>query len=40
MLCVKESQDSFCVCQIACLAEDQASYAREFSLWASSLVAD
>lgn len=40
MLCVKESQDSFWVCQIACMAEDQASYAREFSLWASSLVAD
>lgn len=34
---VKETMDSFWVCQMACLANDQAAYAREFCLWASSI---
>lgn len=37
MICLKQTQDSFWVCQIACLADDQAEYARAFSLWASSI---
>lgn len=37
MLCVKETGDDFWVCQMACSAENQAEYARAFSLWASSI---
>lgn len=39
MICVKETAEDFWVCQIACLADDQAEYARAFSLWASSITA-
>ena len=37
MIFVKESADSFWVCQMTCLAEDQATYARIFGLWASTI---
>lgn len=37
MICVKETAEDFWVCQIACLSDDQAEYARAFSLWASSI---
>lgn len=37
MLCVKETADAFWVCQMTCLSSDQASYAKEFALWASSV---
>lgn len=37
MICVKETEEDFWVVQMACMAEDQASYARAFSLWASSI---
>ena len=37
MITVKETTDSFWVVQMACSAENQAQYARAFSLWASSV---
>lgn len=37
MIVVKETEEDFWVCQMACLAENQAEYAKEFSLWASSI---
>lgn len=37
MITVKETSDSFWVVQMACSAENQAQYARPFSLWASSI---
>ena len=37
MICVKETEEDFWVCQMACLAEDQAKYAKAFSLWAASI---
>ncbi len=37
MICLKESEGAFWVCQMACAAEDQVKYARAFALWASSL---
>ncbi len=37
MICVKETTDSFWVCQMTCLAKDQVSYAKVFPLWASSI---
>ena len=37
MITVKETTDSFWVVQRACSAENQAQYARAFSLWASSV---
>lgn len=36
-LTVKESEDSFWVFQMTCAADDQATYDREFSLWATSI---
>ena len=36
-LFVKESGDSFWVCQMTCQDSDQLSYAMEFPLWASSI---
>lgn len=37
VLFVKETEDDFWVCQMACSAENQAQYVRAFSLWASSI---
>ena len=37
MITVKETTDSFWVVQMACSADNQAQYARAFSLWASSV---
>lgn len=37
MICVKETEEDFWVCQMACLADNQAEYAKTFSLWASSI---
>lgn len=37
MITVKETTDAFWVVQMACSAENQAQYARAFSLWASSV---
>lgn len=34
---LKETADDFWVCQMACVAEEQARYAKAFSLWASSI---
>lgn len=36
-LTVKESDDSFWVFQMTCAADDQATYDREFALWATSI---
>ena len=36
-LTVKETEDSFWVFQMTCAAEDQASYDREFTIWATSI---
>lgn len=36
-LTVKESGDSFWVFQMTCAADDQATYDREFALWATSI---
>lgn len=36
-LTVKEIGDSFWVFQMTCAADDQAAYAREFSIWATSI---
>lgn len=38
MICVKETETDFWVCQMACAAEDQAQYAKAFSLWASGIM--
>ncbi len=37
MICVKETSKDFWVFQMACLANDQVTYAKDFSLWASSI---
>lgn len=37
MLFVKETEDTFWVCQMACPAVFQETYQREFPLWASSI---
>ena len=37
MICVKETEEDFWVCQMACAADDQAKYAKTFSLWAASV---
>lgn len=34
---VKETENDFWVCQMACLADNQAEYAKPFALWASSI---
>lgn len=39
-LTVKETQDSFWVIQMTCTSDNQASYDREFALWATSVAAD
>lgn len=39
-LTVKETQDSFWVIQMTCKADDQASFDREFALWATSVAAN
>ena len=36
-LTVKETEDSFWVFQMTCAAEDQATYDREFPVWAPSI---
>lgn len=40
ILTVKESDDSFWVFQMTCAADDQATYDREFALWATSISFD
>jgi len=40
ILTVKESEDSFWVFQMTCAADDQATYDREFALWATSITFD
>lgn len=37
VIALKETSEDFWVCQMACSADDQAEYARAFSLWASSV---
>lgn len=37
MICVKDLGDAFWVCQMTCLSEDQAAYARTFSQWAATI---
>ncbi len=37
MICVKETNDKFWVCQMTCQASNQVNYAKEFPLWASSI---
>lgn len=37
MIALKETADAFWVVQMACSADNQAQYARAFSLWASSV---
>lgn len=39
-LTVKETQDSFWVIQMTCTSDNQASYDREFALWATSIVGE
>ena len=39
-LTVKETQDSFWVIQMTCIADNQASFDREFALWATSITAN
>ena len=39
MLFLLDTDQDYWVCQFACSADDQAAYAREFSLWASSISA-
>lgn len=38
MICVKETEEDFWVFQMACSSNDQAKYAKAFSLWASSVL--
>lgn len=38
VITVKETSDAFWVVQMACSADNQAQYARPFSLWASSVM--
>ena len=37
MLCVKETDDAFWVCQMTCQDDDELDYAKVFPLWASSI---
>ena len=36
-LTVKETSDSFWVFQMTCTAENQTAFAREFTVWATSI---